>query len=97
MRLPDGKWPDPYGRTRPVVKLIKTLYGIKQANQEYYEEVFDFIVNELGLLPSIAAPGLFFAGNPSKSNGILIPVYVNDIMRIGQSVLVTSIASQLYD
>jgi hypothetical protein len=35
MRLRDGEWPDPYGQARPLVKLNKTLYGIKQANREY--------------------------------------------------------------
>jgi L-alanine-DL-glutamate epimerase-like enolase superfamily enzyme len=34
MRLRDGEWPDLYGRTRPLVKLINTLHGIKQANRE---------------------------------------------------------------
>ena len=35
MRLPDGEWPDdPYCRARPIVKLNKTLYGIKQRNRE---------------------------------------------------------------
>jgi len=29
MRLPQGAWPDPYGRTRPLVKLNETMYGIK--------------------------------------------------------------------
>jgi hypothetical protein len=96
MRLPEGEWPDPYGHTRPLVKLNKTLYGIKQANREYYEEVFDFIVDDLNLQASIAAPGLFFGGN-LEANGVLIPVYVDDIMIIGTSVLVASIASRLYD
>jgi len=35
VRLPEGEWPDPYGHIRPLVKLNKTLYGIKQANREY--------------------------------------------------------------
>jgi len=96
MRFPEGEWPDPYGRGRPLVKLNKTLYGIKQANREYYEEVFDFIVDDLNLQASIAAPGLFFGGN-LEANGVLIPVYVDDIMIIGTSVLVASFASRLYD
>jgi len=49
MHLPEDEWPDPYGRTRPLVKLNETLYGMKQANREYYEDVFDFIVDDLGL------------------------------------------------
>jgi len=96
MRLPEGEWRDPYGHTRPLVKLKKTWYAIKQANRKYYEEVFDFIVDDLNLHASIAAPGLFFGGN-LEANSVLISVYVNDIMIIGKSVLVASIASPLYD
>jgi len=70
MRLPEGEWPDPYGRARPLVKLNQTLYGIKQANREYYEEVFDFIVDDLNLQASIAAPGLFIGGNLGPTNGV---------------------------
>ena len=73
------------------------MYGIKQANREYYGEVFDFIVDDHCLQVSIAAPGLFLGGNPGEANGSLIPVPVDDIMIIGKSVLVTSIASRLYD
>jgi len=97
MRLPEGEWPDLYGQARPLAKLNKTLYGIKQVNREYYEEVFDFIIDNINLQASIAAPGVFFGGNLGKANGVLIPVYVDDIMIIGKSTLVASIASQLYD
>jgi hypothetical protein len=95
MRLPDGEWPDPYGCTRPLVKLNKVLYGTKQANREYYEEVFDFIVDDLCLQASIAALGLFFGWYLGEAKGALIPVYVDDIMIIGTSVLVASIAPGL--
>jgi hypothetical protein len=77
--------------------LNKTLYGIKQVNREYYKEVFDFIVDNLNLQASIAAPSLFFCGDLGEANGVLIPVSVDDLMIIGTSVLVTSIASRLYD
>jgi len=77
--------------------LNKTLYGIKKANREYYEEVFDFTVDDLNLQASIAAPGLFFGGNLGEANGVLITIYVDDIMIIGKSALVASIASRLYD
>jgi len=97
MRLPEGKWPDPYDHTRPIIKLNKSMYGIKQANREYYEEFFDFIVDNLSLQAAIAAPGPFFRGNFGAAHCIVIPVYVQDINIIGKSVLVTSIASRLYD
>jgi hypothetical protein len=87
MRLPEGEWPDPHGRARPIVKLNKTLYSIKQANREYFEEVFDYIVDELGLQTSISAPGLFFGGKLGDLHGILVLVYIDDIMIIGSSSL----------
>jgi len=92
MCLPEGEWPNPYGHTRPLVKLTITFYGIKKANREYYEEVFDCTVGDINLQASIAAPGLFLGGN-LEANGVLIPVYVDDIMIIGKSALVASIAS----
>jgi len=73
------------------------LYGIKQANREYFEEVFDFIVDDLGLQASVAAPGLFFGGTLGKPNGVLIPMYVDDIIIIGSLKLISYIASRLYD
>jgi len=97
MRLPEGEWPDSYGQARPLIKLNNDLYGIKEASREYYEDVFDCIVDDLGLQASIAAPGLFFGGNLVEADGVLIPVYVDDIMMIGTLVLIASIASPLYD
>jgi hypothetical protein len=83
MHLLDGEWPGQYGRAGPLVKVNKTLYGIKQANRDYYEEVLDFILDDLGLQASIAAPGLFFCANNVEANGALIPVDVDDILIIG--------------
>jgi hypothetical protein len=80
----------------PNRQLNKTLYCIKQANREYFEEDFDFIVDDLGLQASVAAPGLFFSGTLGKPNDILIPVYVDDIMIIRNLKLVSSIASWQY-
>jgi hypothetical protein len=97
MRLPAGEWLDPHGQACLIVKLNETLYGIKQANREYFEEVFDYIVDELCLKSSISAPGLFFGGKLSNSHGILVLVYIDDIMIISSSARVASISSQLYD
>jgi len=97
MRRPDGEWPDHYCRARPIVKLNKTLFGIKQANREYFEGVFDHIVDDLGLQASVAAPGLVIGGTLREPNGVLIPVFVDDIMIIGSLKLISSIACRLYD
>jgi len=93
IRHPDGKWADRYGQARPLVNLNKTFYDIKGANRDCYKEIFDLIVNDLGLQASIASPSLFFSDNFSQENGVLIPVYLDDIRIIGQSGIVASIAS----
>jgi hypothetical protein len=66
-------------------------------NRETYEEIFDFIVQDLGLQTSFAAPSLFFGGNLGEANGVMIRVYVDSITIICKGILVASIASQLYD
>jgi hypothetical protein len=95
MCLHEAEWPDPFGWARPLAKWNMTLYGSKQANQEYYVEDFDFIVDNLCLRSSIAAAGLFFGGTLGESTCVFIPVYDDDIMIIGKLVLLTSIASRL--
>jgi len=50
MRLPDGEWPDPYCQARPIIKLNRTFYAIKQAIGEYLKEVFQIIDNDLGMI-----------------------------------------------
>jgi hypothetical protein len=57
----------------------------------------NYIVHDLGLQASVAAPGLFFGGTLGKPNGILIPMYVDDIMIIGSLTLISSISFRLYD
>jgi len=63
----------------------------------YFEEVFDCIVDDLGLHASVAAPGHFFGGTLGKPNGVLIPVYIDNIMIIGCMKPISFIASWLYD
>jgi hypothetical protein len=76
LRLPEGNWQnhDPWKRERPLVRLRKTLYGLKQSARGWFEDVYDFLVDHLALRASIAAPGLFLG------DGIIVLVYVDDIM-----------------
>jgi hypothetical protein len=73
LRLPEGNWEDPWKRDRPLVRLRKTLYGLKQSARGWFEDVYDFLVTQ-NLTASIAAPGLFLG------DGIIVLLYVDDIM-----------------
>jgi len=87
----------PIFQAHPIVKLNRTLYGPNQANTVYIDEVFNFIVDDLGLQAAVAATGLFSGGTLDNPNGILIAVYVYDSMIIGSVNLISSIPSWLYD
>jgi transposase InsO family protein len=82
LRLPEGNWQnrDPWKRERPLVRLRKTLYGLKQSARGWFEDVYDFLVDHLALRASIAAPGLFLG------NGIIVLVYFDDIMILAATV-----------
>lgn len=86
MTLPQGLWGcrDPYQWDRPIVKLRKTIYGIRQANREFAEEVFEFAVDNidgLGLKASISSPGLFY--DNTQQHKVYMSVYVDDLMLVG--------------
>jgi hypothetical protein len=95
MCLPEGLWGshDPYKRERPIVHLHKTLYGVRQANLEFTENVFDFAVDPegLGLKASIASPGLFYHDNKP----VYILVYVDDLMLVSPMNNITPLRRKL--
>jgi hypothetical protein len=80
LRLPEGNWQDPWNRERSLVRLRKTLYGLKQSARGWFEDVYDFLATQ-NLTASIAALGLFLG------DGIIVLLYVDDIM-----VMATTIA-----
>jgi hypothetical protein len=73
LRLPEGNLQDPWNRERPLVRLRKTLYDLKQFARGWFKDVYDFLVDHLALRASVAAPGLFLG------DGIIVLVYVDDI------------------
>jgi hypothetical protein len=85
MRLPECDWADmdPYKRKRPIVRLLATLYGLKQAGRYWFEDVYDYVVGEEGLkmAGSVTAPGYF---KDSHTLAALL-LYVDDMMVIAKT------------
>ena len=79
MRLPEADWTSiGFSEVRPVVKLRKSVPGLKQSGRSWYEDITTFLTTSLNLKQSISAPGLFF------SETFLLNLYVDDLMLIGK-------------
>ena len=82
MELPEGY----VGDRSKVCKLLKGLYGTKQASRLFYHEISDFLRKELGMTRSEVNPCLFTLTVP---NGIVIVLmYVDDIIIRASSELI---------
>jgi hypothetical protein len=78
MYPPDG-WTIPYGK---VLKLKKSLYGLKQAGRQWHEHA-DAILKDIGFKQSDADPCLYVL-NDAK-NTIWLLLYVDDILMSSKS------------
>jgi hypothetical protein len=80
IRLPAAVWKDdPWGRKRPLVRLKKSVPGLKQSGKCWFDDISAFIEQELGLKASIAAPGLFHGAESA-----LLNLYVDDLMIVAK-------------
>jgi hypothetical protein len=61
-------------REQPIVLLKKSVPGLKQSGQCWFNDVSQFIINQLRLKASISAPGLYY------SDAALLNLYVDDIL-----------------
>ena len=74
MELPEGY----VGDRSKVCKLLKGLYGTKQASWLFYYEISDFLRNDLGMLRSEVNPCLFTLTVPDSI--VITLMYVDDII-----------------
>jgi hypothetical protein len=79
MELPDGMdWVDECILKRAIVRLLKSLYGLKQSPRLWYQAINAFLLS-LGFKQSSADPNLYV------KDGVLLLLYVDDILIISTS------------
>jgi hypothetical protein len=79
MELPEGY----VGDRSKVCKLLKGLYGTKQASRLFYHEISDFLRNDLGMFRSEVNPCLFTLTVPDGI--VIVLMYVDDVIIGGSS------------
>jgi hypothetical protein len=79
MKIPQGLEGISEGK---VCKLIKSLYGLKQASRQWYDKLSSFLHN-IGYLHMTSDPTLFIKHTASTFTALL--VYVDDIVLTGDS------------
>jgi transposase InsO family protein len=84
MRHPPGFREDNTGR---VLRLLKSLYGLKQAGRRWYQK-FVSIFNSLGFTQCKVDQAVFFKGNERQQTSIVVAVHVDDCTIAGSSMAV---------
>jgi Reverse transcriptase (RNA-dependent DNA polymerase) len=79
MKVPPGVH-IPAGMQKPCVKLVKSLYGLKQAGRMWYYRLAKFL-KYIKFKPLESSPCIFVKGN--AKNFVIISIYVDDLNLIG--------------
>lgn len=82
MRVPQGVSPPKSGQ---VCKLLKSLYGLKQARRQWFENLTQFLYAQ-GFVQATSNHTLFTKSTASSFTALL--VYVDDIILVGTSLIV---------
>jgi len=79
LRLPDADW-RMFGLSspRPVVRLNKSVPGLKQPGRCWFNDISGYLTGSLGMPQSISAPALF------HSKDLIINLYVDDLLISGK-------------
>jgi hypothetical protein len=81
IRLPAAVWlDDPWKCKRPIVRLKKSVPGLKQSGKCWFDDISAFIEKELALQASVAARGLFHGPDCT-----LLNLYVDDVMIVAKA------------
>ena len=68
-----------------VIKLCKSLYGLKQAGQLWNKEINNFLTNELGFTRSACESCLYHKFDPDTSKSCILLLEVDDMVVTGSS------------
>lgn len=83
-----------YGKPNVVCRLLKSLYGLKQASRQWFEKLVSVLFS-LGFTQSVADYSLFILA--AKDSFLVALVYVDDILLTGDNtVLVEHVKSVLH-
>ena len=83
MQLPKGPW-----QGRPIVRLLRSLYGLKQAAYCWHSDVDAYIVS-IGYHRATSTPGFYFR------DSCYILIWVDDIFITGDAGMVKNAVEQL--
>ena len=77
MKIPEGVEVDPEIRNKKLLKLLKTIYGIKISSNKWNEKL-SFEVDKLGLEREVNEPRLFTWSKEGKI--VFMLLYVDDML-----------------
>jgi hypothetical protein len=80
MRVPDGMTFDPTKFSKPCVKLIKSLYGLKQSGRMWFQRLTKYLL-KCGFQTNEICPCIFI--KRKGDSFVLIAIYVDDLNIIG--------------
>jgi Reverse transcriptase (RNA-dependent DNA polymerase)/GAG-pre-integrase domain/Zinc knuckle len=80
MKVPEGI-NIPSGIRKPSLKLVKSLYGLKQAGRLWYYRLANFLLRNLNYKRLDSSPCIFVKGDRTKF--VIISIYVDDLNLIG--------------
>ena len=84
MMLPEDVFRNPDGSS-VIVRLLKTLYGLKQASRVFYKMIVKILL-ELGLKPTLHDPCIFVFYDPVSDLITIVILWVDDVGLTGSDI-----------
>lgn len=79
-----ARCPPGIGRPGSILRLLKTLYGLKQSGREWYEVLRNFLVETMGFIQADFDPCVFIGKE------LILGIYVDDVLMTGSDKAIES-------